>query len=193
MRKILALVAVCLVSASAFAIDTVESHGDKLIIHCDSSCKGQEVFYVNFPPTVVSPPNNLAYSHAAITKDFIWLSGVTGQDLNGDPVPLGPNGITQITQAYANLVNELNYLGISVNDVVKLDVSIQSATENDFLTYRSTANQVQSGIWTVQPPRTIMGVSYLNLGVLEVTATVKNTKKLIVVDPEGHHHCHHHD
>ncbi len=191
--KKLALFLACLFVSTLSAIDTVEPDGDKLIIHCDGPCRDQEVFYVNFPPYVVSPPNNLAYSHAAITKEFIWLAGVTGQDLNGDPVPLGPDGITQITQAYQNLVNELNYLGISVDDVVKLDVLIETVTRDDFLTYRSTANVVQSNIWDVQPPRTISGTNYLNLGVLEVSAVVKNTKKLVVRGPHDHDHsCHHH-
>jgi len=139
------------------------------------------VYYVNVPPTVVSPPNNGAYSHAAITKEFIYFSGVTGQDLNGNPVPLGPDGITQITQAYANLQAILNYFKIPVTNVTKLDVAIDAEDDATFQTYRSTTNTVQAAIWDVQPPRTIMGVNVLNLGILEVTFTARNPYKLKVI------------
>lgn len=182
MKLKLLTVCLALVAFGSAQADTVEPDGDHLLIRCDGNgCKKKEVFYVNFPADVVSPPNNGAYSGASITKDFIFLSGVTGQYTNGDPAPLGPNGITQITQAYTNLVNILNYLQIPVTDVVKLDVLIEAQDQYTFQTYRSTANQVQSTIWQVQPPRTITGVNTLNLGVLEVTATVKNTKKTKVV------------
>jgi enamine deaminase RidA (YjgF/YER057c/UK114 family) len=138
------------------------------------------VYYVDVPPTVASPPNNGAYSSAAITKDFIFFSGVTGQDLNGDPVPLGPNGITQITQAYANMQAILKYFKLPVTQVTKLDVSVEAQDRDTFLTYRSTANVVQSAIWKKQPPRTIQAVNFLNLGVLEVTFTARNPYPLKV-------------
>jgi len=145
--------------------------------------KAKPVYYVDIPADVVSPPNNGAYSTAAITKDFIWFSGVTGQDLNGNPVPIGPNEITQITQAYDNMQAILNYFQIPVTNVLKLDVDIAAPDEATFLTYRSTTNTVQSQIWTTsgQPPSTIKGVSFLNLGILEVTFTARNTRKVIVV------------
>lgn len=191
MKKFQFIFALLTVLTCSLHADTAfVNHSGELVIHTTTYTKEQVkhdrwkdlVFYVNVPPTVASPPNNGAYSHAGITKDYIWFSGVTGQDLNGDPVPLGPNGITQITQAYANLQNILNYFQIPVTNVVKLDVSIAADDETTFQTYRSTANQVQSAIWTIQqPPRTIQAVNFLNLGVLEVTFTVRNPHKIHVI------------
>jgi len=162
--------------SAAINVDTVESDGKKLTIRCSGSqCTKKPVFYVNFPNTVISPPNNDAYTHAAISVDgeFIYLSGVTGQDLNGDPIPpVGDDFQNQITQAYQNLVNELSYLQIPLTNVVKLDVLIEGG-HGDFETRRFNANVAENLFWgenNPKPPRTITGVQALNLGVLEVSA-----------------------
>lgn len=172
--------------SAAVNVDTVESDGKKITIRCSGqSCTKKDTYYVNFPDTVVSPPNNDAYTHAAINVDnnYIYLSGVTGQDLNGDPVPpVGTDYQAQITQAYQNLVNELNYLQIPLSDVVKLDVLIEGG-HGDFETRRFNANVAENLFWgpnSPKPPRTITGVSALNLGVLEVSAIVANPYKVEV-------------
>lgn len=191
MKKLILYSALSLLAfaSSSLVADTAYVKGNTICIKTDTYTKDEIkgdrykklVYYVNVPPSVVSPPNNNAYSSAAISEDYIDFSGVTGQDLQGNPVPLGPNGITQITQAYSNMQAILNYFKIPVTNVTKLDVAVQAEVQNDFLTYRSTCNQVQATIWpTLQPPRTIMAVNWLNLGVVEVTFRARNPYKLKV-------------
>lgn len=190
MKLFLALMTAAFGFTSLQASDAIKFNNGKLVVTTSGSTN-KPVYYVDFPASVVSPPNNNAYSGGSvIIKDnLIYLSGVTGQDINGNPIP--PTGDfpffdwqDQITQAYQNLVNILNYLHIPVEDVIKLDVLIEGSHDGAvFEVRRYQCNVAENQFWGAsnpKPPRTITGVSALNLGVVEVSAIVYNPYDVVV-------------
>lgn len=182
---LLSLVTGILITTSICAVDSVhvDRRGRLVIETTDRHSSENGVYNVNFPITVVSAPNNTAYSTATITKDYIYLSGISGQTLNGEIVPFNPitNGSEQINQAYLNVINILNYLELPLQNVVNFEIDIVAADATAFFAARNIANFVTNTFWPLDAPsRTIRGVSFLPSGFFSLTTVIKNTRPIKV-------------
>lgn len=128
-------------------------------------------------PTIVNPPTlpdtrQFGYSTAAITAGsgrLAHVSGQTGMDRTGG---IAPDFATQVDQAYANLVDVIEALGATPDQVVKLTLYVVDHNA----AYLGILGAAVARVFGDLPPaQTLVGVQKLALDPLlfEVEAIVQ--------------------